>query len=152
MKNINAREALQIVFSGWCLVTLLLVGQAYGGDYYTYRDLSGILVISNNKPSPGSEIIKKETLPEVTDQEIVESRARENMTESDNKLSSLEKSVGELSENVRAQSEATTGSSQQGEGDSNIAVGVTQSSTIISKVPPDKIKRPTNLRNNLHSR
>jgi len=151
MKSINARTTWRMVFSFSWFVALAVVGHAYGGDYYTYQDLNGKLIISNNAPPPGSKIIKKETLSEVTDQQIAESRVREDTAGVANRLSSLENTVGELTENLRVQSEATD-NLQQDHGDTNIAVGVTQEPTIVRKVPHRKINRPRNLRNNLPNR
>jgi hypothetical protein len=109
------------------------------------------LVISNNAPPPGSKIIKQETLSEVTDQQIAESQVREDTAGFANRLSSLENTIGELSENLRAQSEATD-NLQQGHGDTNIAVGVTQGPTLVTRVPHKKIKHPSNFKNNLPNR
>ena len=148
MKSIDARTTWRMVFSFSWFVALAVVGHAYGGDYYTYQDLNGKLVISNNAPPPGSKIKKKETLSEVTDEQIAESRVRQDTAGVANRLSSLENTVGELTENLRVQSEATD-NLQQDHGDTNIAVGVTQEPTIVRKVPHRKINRPTNLRNNL---
>jgi len=151
MKSIDPRTTWRMVFSFSWFVALAVVGHAYGGDYYTYQDLNGKLVISNNAPPPGSKIIKKETLSEVTDEQIAESRVRQDTAGVANRLSSLENTVGELTENLRVQSEATD-NLQQDHGDTNIAVGVTQEPTIVRKVPHRKINRPTNLRNNLPNR
>jgi hypothetical protein len=151
MKNIDARTSWRMVFSFSWFVALAVVGHAYGGDYYTYQDLNGKLIISNNAPPPGSKIIKKETLSEVTDEQIAESRVREDTAGVANRLSSLENTVGGLTENLRVQSEATD-NLQQDHGDTNIAVGVTQEPTIVRKVPHRKINRPRNLRNNLPNR
>src|ERR1700730_6702463 len=145
MESINARTTWRMVFSFSWFVALAAVGHAYGGDYYTYQDLNGKLVISNHAPPPGSKILKKETLSEVTDQQIAESQVREDTAGFDNRLSSLENTIGELTKNLRVQSEATD-NLQQGHGDTNIAVGVTQESTIVRKVPH---KLPTNPKNNL---
>ena len=151
MKSINARTTWRMIFSFSWFVALAVVGRAYGGDYYTYQDLNGNLVISNNAPPPGSKIIKQETLSEVTDQQIAESQVREDTAGFANRLSSLENTVGELSENLRAQSEATE-NLQQSHGDTNIAVGVTQGPTLVTRVPHKKIKRPSNFKNNLPNR
>jgi hypothetical protein len=151
MKSIDARTTWRMVFSFSWFVALAVVGHAYGGDYYTYQDLNGKLVISNNAPPPGSKIIKKETLSEVTDEQIAESQVREDTAGVANRLSSLENTVGELTENLRVQSEATD-NLQQDHGDTNIAVGVTQEPTIVRKAHHRKINRPTNLRNNLPNR
>jgi hypothetical protein len=150
MKGIDARTTWRMVFSFSWFIALAVVGHAYGGDYYTYQDVNGKLVISNNAPPPGSKIIKQETLSEVTDQQIAESQVREDSAGFDNRLSSLENTIGELTENLRAQGEAMD-NLQQGHGDTNIAVGVTQGPTIVRKVP-HKIKHPTNLKNILPNR
>jgi hypothetical protein len=50
-----------------------LQGQA--GDYYFYEGPKGELVISNEKPPPGSKIIKQ--LPGVTDREAPQAQAQE---------------------------------------------------------------------------
>src|ERR1700757_1333928 len=107
MKNINVRTTLKLVFSFFWLMALLVIQNAYAGDYYTYQDPNGNLVISNNVPPPGSKMIKKETLSEVTDQQIAESQVREDTAGFASRLSSLENTIGELSENLRAQNEAT---------------------------------------------
>ena len=109
------------------------------------------MVISNNAPPPGSKIIKKETLSEVTDQQIAESQVREDTAGFDNRLSSLENTIGELTENLRVQNEAID-NLQQGHSETNIAVGVTQEPTIVTKVPHKKFNRPANLKNNLPNR
>jgi hypothetical protein len=150
MKGINARTTCWMVFSFSWFIALAVIGHAYGGDYYAYQDANGKLVISNNAPPPGSKIIKKETLSDVTAQQIAESQVREDTAAFDNRLSSLENTIGELTENLRVQSEAID-NLQQGHGDTNIAVGVTQGPTIVRKVP-HKIRRPTNLKNNLPNR
>src|SRR5215475_16034047 len=105
MKGINARTTLKLVLSFFWFITLLVVRQASAADYYIYQDSNGKLVISNYAPPQGSNIIRRETLSEVTDQQIIESQIRENRLALDNRLSSLERSVGELTENLRAQGE-----------------------------------------------
>ena len=52
----------------------------------------------------------------------------------DNRVAGLEQTIAELSDNLRAQSEVL-GSLQQLPGDHNIAVGVTQAPTIVTKLP-----------------
>ena len=151
MKSINARTTWWMIFSFSWFVALAVVGRAYGGDYYTYQDLNGNLVISNNAPPPGSKIIKQETLSEVTDQQIAESQVREDTAGFANRLSNLENTIGELSENLRVQNEANE-NLQQSRGDTNIAVGVTQGPTLVTRVPHKKIKRPSNFKNNLPNR
>src|ERR1700757_3918077 len=122
MKNINVRTTLKLVFSFFWLMALLVIQNAYAGDYYTYQDPNGNLVISNNAPPAGSKIVKKETLSEVTDQQIAESQISENSVALDNRVASLEKTIGELAENLRFQGEVID-NLQQGQGDTNIAVG-----------------------------
>ena len=140
-----------MVFSFSWFMALAVFGHVYGGDYYVYQDRNGKLVISNNAPPPGSKILKRETLSEVTDQQIAESQVREDTAGFDNRLSSLENTISELSDNLRLQGEAID-NLQQGHDDTNIAVGVTQGPTIVTKVPHKNIKRPTNLKNNLPNR
>jgi hypothetical protein len=151
MKSINARTTLKLVLSFSWLIALAVVRPGYAGDYYIYQDPNGKLVISNNAPPPGSKIINKETLSEVTDQQIAESQVREDTAGFDNRLSSLENTIGELSNSLRVQGE-TIDNLQQGHDDTNVAVGVTQGPTMVTKVPHKNIKRPTNLKNNLPNR
>ena len=151
MKSINAHMTWLMFFSFSWVIALAVVGEVYGGEYYVYQDLSGKLVISNNAPPPGSKILKRETLSEVTDQQIAESQVRENTAGFDNRLSSLENTISELSNNLRVQGE-TIDNLQQGRDDTNIAVGVTQGPTMFTKVPHKNIKRPANLKNNLSNR
>jgi hypothetical protein len=148
MKSINARTTWRMVFSFSWFIALAVVGHVYGGDYYAYQDLNGKLVISNNAPPPGSKIIKKETLSEVTDQQIIESQLRENRVAVDNRLSSLENTIGELTENLRAQGEVIN-NVPEGYGDTNIAVGVTQGPTIVAKPPHKKFNRPAYFKRSL---
>ena len=67
MKSIIARATLL----GFCFY--LLIGfvdkQAHGGEYYIYRDSKGELVLSNQKPPPGSNIIKQQIVPDSADTE-----------------------------------------------------------------------------------
>ena len=148
MKSINARTTLKLIFSFFWFIALALVREAYAGDYYTYQDPNGNLVISNNAPPAGSKIVKKETLSEATDQQIAESQISENSVALDNRVASLEKTIGELAENLRFQGEVID-NLQQGQGDTNIAVGVTQGPAIVRRPPHNKFNRPPNFRNNL---
>jgi len=137
-----------MVFSFSWVIALAVVGEVYGGEYYVYQDLSGKLVISNNAPPPGSKILKRETLSEVTDQQIAESQVREDTAGFDNRLSSLENTIGELTENLRAQGEVIN-NVPEGYGDTNIAVGVTQGPTIVAKPPHKKFNRPAYFKRSL---
>src|SRR6266404_9059969 len=100
MKGINTRTTWRMAFSFSWVIALAVVGEVYRGEYYVYQDLSGKLVISNNAPPPGSKILKRETLSEVTDQQIAESQVREDTAGFDNRLSSLENTISELSNNL----------------------------------------------------
>jgi hypothetical protein len=148
MKSINARTTLKLVLSFPWLIALAVAGPGYAGDYYIYQDPNGKLVISNYAPPQGSNVIKKETLSEVTDQQIIESQLRENQVAFDNRLSSLERSMGELNEHLRAQGEIIY-NVPESYGDTNIAVGVTQGSTIVAKPPQKKFNHRANFRRNL---
>ena len=147
MKSINARTTLKLVLFSW-LIALAVVRPGYAGDYYIYQDPNGKLVISNYAPPQGSNVIRKETLSEVTDQQIIESQLRENRVAVDHTLSSLERSGVELSENLRAQGEVIN-NVPEGYGDTNIAVGVTQGPTIVAKPPHKKFNRPAYFKRSL---
>ena len=102
MKSINNSTTLKLVLSFSWFIALPLVRPGYAGEYYIYQDPNGKLVISNYAPPQGSSVIKKETLAEVTDQQIMESRLREDRLAVDNRLSSLERSVGRVKPKVCA--------------------------------------------------
>ncbi|HXV83585.1 MAG TPA: hypothetical protein VEG60_27325 [Candidatus Binatia bacterium] len=145
MKTINAHTPLKLVAYFSSFVLLAVVTPSSAGDYYTYQDSAGKLVISNYAPPQGSNVIKEETLPEVTDQQIIESQLRENRLALENRLWTLEKSVSELTEHLRAQAEVIENESA-GYGDTNIAVGVTQVPIIVAKPPHKKFNRRANLK------
>jgi hypothetical protein len=147
MKSINARTTLKLVLSFSWLIALAVVGPGYAGDYYIYQDPNGKLVISNYAPPQGSNVIKKETLSEVTDQQILESQLRENRVAVDNRLSSLERSVDELTENLRAHGDVIN-NVPEAYGDTNIAVGVTQGHIVVAKPSRKRFNHPTNFRRN----
>jgi hypothetical protein len=147
MKSINDRTTLKLVISFFWLIALAVVRPGYAGDYYIYQNPNGKLVLSNYAPPHGSNVIKKETLSEVTDQQIIESQARENRLALDNRISSLENSVAELTENLRTQ-DAVINNAPEGYGDTNIAVGVTQAPIIVAKPPRKRFNQPTNLKHN----
>jgi hypothetical protein len=146
MRGINAAVTLKLVFSLCWFMALAMINNADAGDYFTYQDPKGNLVLSNSVPPAGSQIIKRETLPEVSDQKIAESRVRDEKVGLDNRLASLEKSIDELSDNIRAQNEIID-SLQQGYSDSNVAVGVTQGPAF--GVRPPRRHLPPRFRNNL---
>jgi hypothetical protein len=99
------------------------------------------LVLSNYAPPRGSSIITQKTLSEVTDQQIRESQVRENQLLVNNRLASLEKSVDELAENLRAQREVIY-ELPEAYGDTNIAVGVAQGIATPEKPPHRRFNHP----------
>ena len=125
MKHIDARTTSRIALWLALLISLAIVKPAAAGDYYIYRDPNGKLVISNSTPPAGSKILKKEIMPEVTDEELAVSRKREEKTAIDSRIASLERTIDDLAENLRAQRQIL-GSLQQDLGETNIAVGVSQ--------------------------
>ena len=54
MKSINARTTLKPVLSLSWFIVLALVRPGYTGEYYTYQDSNGKLVISNYAPPQGA--------------------------------------------------------------------------------------------------
>ncbi len=134
MRRIDAPVNLQLVFGLCCLIALAMIKNSDAGEYFIYRNSEGNLVLSNSTPPAGSRIIKQQALPEVTDQELAESRARNEKIGLDNRLAALEKSIDELSANLHAQTGAIE-NLQQSSSDGNIAVGVTQGPGIVTKPP-----------------
>ena len=145
MRNINARMNFKLV-SLCCFIALATIKDSDAGEYFIYQDSKGTLVLSNNVPPTGSKIIKRETLPEVSDQELADSRVREERIGLDSRVAGLEQSIGELSDNLRAQSEVLD-SLQQLSSDRNIAVGVTQAPPIVTKLPRGNV--PPHVRHDL---
>jgi hypothetical protein len=134
MRSINASATLKVIFSLCWFISLAMIKNSNAGEYFIYQDPQGNLVLSNYVPPAGSKIIKRETLPEVSDQQIAASRVREQQMGLDNRVASLEKSIGDLSDNLRAQSEVID-SLQQGSSEQNIAVGTTQAPAIVTRPP-----------------
>jgi len=141
MKLNNARTNLLLALSVAGLVSLSAARQAEAGDYYIYQQPDGKLVLSNNPPPEGSKIIKKQTMPESTDQQLVQSGVPQDQLGVDNRLANLERSVGDLSQGLRAQGQAI-GSLQQGGGDNNVAVGVTQAPGFVPRAPRRNFVNP----------
>ena len=67
MKTSNAWAT----FLGFCFYLLIgfVAAKADAGEYYIYQDSKGRLIISNQKPPPGSKIIKQQTLPDTAEGE-----------------------------------------------------------------------------------
>jgi hypothetical protein len=77
-RGIRIRRRGTVLNLAFCLVLFLglaVVTQAQAEDYYFYEGRKGELVISNEKPPPGSKIIKR--LPGVTDREVPQAQAQE---------------------------------------------------------------------------
>ena len=106
------------------------------------------MVLSNYAPPQGSNVIKKETLPKSQTSRSWSPNSVRTSSAVDNRLSSLERSVGELAENLRAQSEVIT-NVPEGYGDTNIAVSVVQGPAIVARPPHKNFNHPGNLRRNL---
>jgi len=147
MRSINAPATLKVIFSLCWFIVLAMIKNSDAGEYFIYQDPKGNLVLSNSAPPPESKIIKRQTLSEVSDQQIAESRIRDDRVGLDNKLAGFERSIGELSDNLRAQGEAID-SLQQGNNDQNVAVGVAQTPAIVTR-PPPRGQLPPRFRNNL---
>jgi hypothetical protein len=67
MKSIIARATLVAVCI--CLLAGFTATRLHAGEYYIYQDSKGRLIISNQKPPPGSKIIKQQTLPDLAESE-----------------------------------------------------------------------------------
>ncbi len=70
---------MQIIVVGPTLLAFcfyLLAGFAatrvHAGEYYIYQESKGGLVISNQKPPPGSKMIKQQSLPDTAEGETVQ--------------------------------------------------------------------------------
>jgi K+-transporting ATPase c subunit len=67
MKSIIARATLVAVCI--CLLVGFTATRLHAGEYFIYQDAKGRLIISNQKPLPGSKIIKQQTLPDTAEGE-----------------------------------------------------------------------------------
>jgi len=67
MKSIIARSTLVAVCI--CLLAGFTATRLHAGEYFIFQDSKGRLVISNQKPPPGSKIIKQQTLPDTAEGE-----------------------------------------------------------------------------------
>ncbi len=101
-------------------------GSAAAGDYYVYRDASGRVVLSNSPPPASGKTIVKETLPDVSQQEVAEARARDDAAASENRIANLERTVDDLEYRLRTQTSAAE-YAQPAYGDSGVFVGVANS-------------------------
>src|SRR5215470_5441952 len=55
-----------------CLLVGFTATRLHAGEYFIYQDAKGRLIISNQKPPPGSKIIKQQTLPDLADVETAQ--------------------------------------------------------------------------------
>jgi hypothetical protein len=84
MKSIVARTTLVAVWI--CLLVGFTATRLHAGEYFIYQDAKGRLIISNQKPPPGSKIIKQQTLFDTAESETTlvqdgnEMRPNENAT------------------------------------------------------------------------
>jgi hypothetical protein len=67
MKSIIARSTLVAVCT--CLLAGFTATRLHAGKYFIYQDPKAGLIISNQKPPPGSKIMKQQTLPDTAEGE-----------------------------------------------------------------------------------
>ena len=58
-------------------VLLFSASTTQGAEYFIYQDPAGRIVLSNITPSPEAKVIKRDQLPDVTDEEVRAARERE---------------------------------------------------------------------------
>ena len=68
MKKICAAIGCAWIFSAWV---------AQGAEYFIYQAPAGKIVLSNTTPPPEAKVIKRDQLPDVTDEEVRAARERE---------------------------------------------------------------------------
>ena len=147
MLHVEMRNALPIVF-----VFLFLAAsapRAESGDYYTYRDAKGNIVLSNQTPPPGRTVLNKQTLPEVTDRDLAEARALENAAY-ENRLSSLEAAIDERQSNGRSERPAAQYVEPENYVGGDVAVGV--GGPVIITRPLRPVRPPLNSKNDSTNR
>jgi Domain of unknown function (DUF4124) len=137
------------MIKGWLIISsvLCLIAAsslpADAGDYYAYRDASGRLVLSNSPPPPGGKTIVKESLPDVSQQEVAEAKAREEAAARENRITSLERTVDELEYRLRSQPAAPVADyAQPAYGDNGIFVGVSNGFIWPAHRPPRPVPHP----------
>jgi hypothetical protein len=123
--------------------------RAGAGDYYTYRDAKGNLVLSNQTPPPGRAVINKQTLPEVSDQELAAARDLENAAY-ERRISSLEASVDELQYNTTSERPAARYVEPENYVGGDVAVGV--GGPVIITRPLRPVRPPLNSKNDSTNR
>jgi hypothetical protein len=75
MRHINARITLILTLVFASLLVSLPVQQGNAAEYYIYRDPTGRLVISNQKPPLGSQIIRQRDFPEANGSQVQQTNA-----------------------------------------------------------------------------
>jgi hypothetical protein len=75
MRHINARITLILSFVFASLLVSFPVQQGNAAEYYIYRDPTGRLVISNQKPPLGSRIIRQRDFPEANASQVQQTNA-----------------------------------------------------------------------------
>ena len=136
------RKSLLIVFSVLCFATAWSL-RAHAGDYYAYRDASGRLVLTNSPPPPGGKTIVKESLADVSHQEVAEAKAREEAAAVDNRVADLERTVDDLQYRLRSQPAASAADYvQPAYGDNSVFVGVSNGFVWPAHRPPRPEPRP----------
>jgi hypothetical protein len=78
IKHINAHTTLILILAFTSLLLSVPVQQGNAAEYYIYRDSRGALVISNQKPPPGSQIIRQRDFPEAPDSQVPQTNAGNN--------------------------------------------------------------------------
>jgi hypothetical protein len=132
-----------IVSSVLCLIAVSSL-RVESGEYYAYHDASGRLVLSNSPPPPGGKTIVKESLPDVSQQEVAEAKARDEAAARENRITSLEQTVDELEYRLRNQpaAPAAAESVQPAYSDNGIFVGVSNGFIWPAHRPPRPRPQP----------
>ena len=89
MKSIDTLTTLKLAFCFYLFLGLALGIQGQAGEYYTYQDPNGKLVISNKEPPPGSKIIRQQNLTEGTDTQVQKTQERDDTQPSEQTEGSL---------------------------------------------------------------
>jgi hypothetical protein len=116
-------KSLLIGFFTVCLIAA--AGSAAAGDYFAYRDASGRLVLSNTPPPTSAKTLMKETLPDISQQQVAEAKAREESAAVDNRIANLERTVDELEYRLRNQSASSAADYAQPAYGNDVFVGTT---------------------------
>jgi hypothetical protein len=136
------RKGVLIIFCAVCLTAASNL-RVDAGDYYAYRDASGRLILTNSPPAPGGKTIVKESLPDVSQQEVAEAKAREEAAARENRITSLEQTVDELEYRLRNQPAASAADyAQPAYNDNGVFVGVSNGFIWPAHRPPRPRPQP----------